>query len=201
MLFKKGQIPWNKGMKGQGSETWTPERKIALSKVMSGSGNRFYGKKHNEETKKIIKEKRALQDMSWRIGILKPREIKQKISQTKREQKLTGEKCHLWKGGTTPLKMLIRSSSKSIEWRKSVFEKDNFTCQLCEKRGGDLEVDHFPKTFADIFYLNKITSIQESFDCKEFWDIENGRTLCKPCHKVVTYGFIKSNFNIQKQYV
>jgi hypothetical protein len=29
----------------------------------------------------------------------------------------------------------------------------------------------------------KITSIEESISCKELWDIGNGRTLCRECHK------------------
>lgn len=39
--FKKGFIPWNKGKKG-----WN-----------AGEKNHFFGKKHTEETRKILSEK------------------------------------------------------------------------------------------------------------------------------------------------
>lgn len=28
-----------------------------------------------------------------------------------------------------------------------------------------------------------ITTINEAIDCKELWDVDNGRVLCIPCHK------------------
>lgn len=54
------------------------------------------------------------------------------------------------------------------EWRKSVFERDNYTCQKCNVRGGDLEAHH-------------INSYKEYPDLR--LDINNGITLCKKCHK------------------
>ncbi len=35
----------------------------------------------------------------------------------------------------------------------------------------------------EIFYENKINNLEQAIDCSEFWDINNGRTLCKSCHK------------------
>src|ERR1035437_10333871 len=58
-----------------------------------------------------------------------------------------GEKNTAWKGGATPVKRLIRESSKYQEWRNSVYIRDEFTCQDCGVTGGDLEVHHI-KTFA-----------------------------------------------------
>lgn len=60
---------------------------------------------------------------------------------------------------------------KSIEyklWRQSVFERDNYQCQFCNKVGGDLNADHI-KQFALYPKLR--------------FDINNGRTLCVPCHR------------------
>ena len=32
-------------------------------------------------------------------------------------------------------------------------------------------------------------SREEALECTELWDLENGRTLCVPCHKLTdTYG-------------
>jgi len=62
----------------------------------------------------------------------------------------------------------IRMSKKYKLWRKSVFERDNYTCQFCNKKGGKLNADHI-KQFA--FYPELR------------FDIGNGRTLCVPCHR------------------
>lgn len=62
----------------------------------------------------------------------------------------------------------IRYSKKMRVWRVSVFERDNYTCQGCGKRGGYLEADHI-KPFAKF---------------PEFrFDVNNGRTMCRPCHQ------------------
>ena len=59
-------------------------------------------------------------------------------------------------------------------WRKAVFERDNYTCQICGVRGGKLAADHI-KPYA-IYKEDR-------------WKLENGRTLCDPCHKKTpTYG-------------
>lgn len=59
-------------------------------------------------------------------------------------------------------------------WRKSVYERDDYTCQICHTRGGDLEVDH-------------IIPWAKSVELR--YIISNGRTLCKKCHRQTpTYG-------------
>lgn len=78
-----------------------------------------------------------------------------------------GEKCHLWKGGITPLNQTIRHSMEYVQWRKLVFERDDWTCNQCHKRGGNMEAHH----------------IKEFHLYPDFrFDINNGETLCKPCH-------------------
>src|SRR3990167_4778238 len=85
-----------------------------------------------------------------------------------------GVKHSNWKGGITPKNIAIRKSSEYKEWRKKVFERDKYTCQLCGIKGGDLEVDHI-KTFFEFPELR--------------FSLGNGRTLCISCHKKTpTYG-------------
>lgn len=80
-----------------------------------------------------------------------------------------------WKGGVTPLHIAIRHSKEYSLWRNSVLEKDNYTCQMCFKRGGKLQADHI-KPFALYPELR--------------FAIDNGRTLCVECHrKTDTYGY------------
>jgi len=68
---------------------------------------------------------------------------------------------------------LIRKSSKYKEWRSAVFERDNYTCQMCNIQGGVLHADHiYP--FAVFKELR--------------FELSNGRTLCFRCHFRITFG-------------
>lgn len=88
--------------------------------------------------------------------------------------KLVGENNPNWKGGISPVNELFRKSAKYKYWRIKVFKRDNYTCQDCGSRGITLHADHL-KPFA---YFHELRLI-----------IENGRTLCVPCHKKTdTYG-------------
>lgn len=93
-----------------------------------------------------------------------------------------------WKGGITSLIEQIRHSFKYRQWRSDVFTRDRFTCVVCDIMGVELNADHFPKSFAEIFHQYKPKSLEESFLIEEFWNINNGRTLCVKCHKkTITY--------------
>lgn len=89
-----------------------------------------------------------------------------------------------WKGGITPLNKNIRNSKDYSNWRKAIFERDNYTCQECGKVGGYLEAHHSPKSFAQIIKENNIKTFEQALECKELWDINNGITLCLDCHKL-----------------
>jgi len=102
---------------------------------------------------------------------------------------LRGHKAHSWKGGITPIVQKVRHCYKYKQWRTSVFERDNYTCVFCSKRGGDLNADHHPKLFSQIMVDNEIRNLEKAMVCDELWDIKNGRTLCEPCH-FETFKFI-----------
>lgn len=53
------------------------------------------------------------------------------------------------------------------EWRKKVFAIDNYTCQICDKRGGYIEAHHI---------------LQWAFYPEYRTDTRNGITLCENCH-------------------
>ncbi len=53
-------------------------------------------------------------------------------------------------------------------WRKTVFERDNYTCQDCKQHGGNLEAHHIK------------TVVKHPDLCHV---VDNGITLCKKCHK------------------
>jgi len=72
-----------------------------------------------------------------------------------------------WKGGITPENHKIRESKAYKDWIKKVFNRDNWTCQICGKKGGKLHAHHI-KPFAKYPELRLETS--------------NGITFCEKCH-------------------
>ena len=63
-----------------------------------------------------------------------------------------------------------RKTKEYKEWRKAVFERDNYTCQHCGKRGGKLRAHH----------------IERYRSCIEKRTVlSNGITLCDECHKKI----------------
>jgi hypothetical protein len=93
-----------------------------------------------------------------------------------------GEQHPLW-NGLTPLVERIRKCYEYRQWRSDVFTRDNWTCQTCGKRGGDLEAHHL-KMFSEIIKNNNILTFEDALTCSELWNINNGQTLCVDCHKI-----------------
>ena len=97
---------------------------------------------------------------------------------------LFGKNNPLWKENkVTPLKKWLRGTKQYINWKKSILERDNYTCQICKVRGGKLCVDHYPKTFAEIIKKHNPKNFEDAFDIKELWNTNNGRTLHDLCHR------------------
>ena len=85
-----------------------------------------------------------------------------------------GENNPNYVDGSSTESEIIRGSPKYKRWRAEVFARDDYTCQICGERGGELNADHI-KPFATNKELRT--------------DINNGRTLCRECHvKTPTYG-------------
>jgi hypothetical protein len=101
----------------------------------------------------------------------------------KQSVSMRGDKNPSYKGGVTRLNKNIRRSLKYRLWILSVFERDDYTCQDCKKRGVILNAHHCIKQFWKIIEDNNITTLEEAFNCEELWDINNGVTLCIKCHK------------------
>jgi len=95
-----------------------------------------------------------------------------------------GKNHHQWKGGLTPLIMKIRNHKKSIQWREDIFERDNYTCQVCgNKTGGNLNAHHYIQV-ADIIHTLKVKSIKQALETPILWRLSNGITLCNKCHVI-----------------
>ena len=101
--------------------------------------------------------------------------------------------CKSWKG-TQPLTRLLRNCVEYISWRTECFKRDNYTCQECNVRGGEIEVHH-KKSFSVILgeflqLYNQFSPIEDketllrlALSYLPFWEINNGQTLCVKCHK------------------
>jgi hypothetical protein len=87
-----------------------------------------------------------------------------------------------WKGGITPLYVAIRNCTHYRSWRTTVFQRDSFTCQHCNKVGGKLHAHHII-FFSTIVEEHNITTLEKAKVCESLWDAANGITLCKKCHK------------------
>lgn len=95
-----------------------------------------------------------------------------------------------WKGGINPINKGLRTHYRYREWRSDIFMRDGYACIFCGAKSGNgktvmLNADHI-KPFHIILKENSIKTLEEGFYCEELWDLNNGRTLCVPCHKAVT---------------
>lgn len=79
------------------------------------------------------------------------------------------------------LSMQIHNSFKYKKWRNEIKKRDNRTCICCGIFGDCIQVHH-KRSFKSIIETNNITNLNESYACKEFWDIDNGVCLCSCCH-------------------
>jgi len=85
---------------------------------------------------------------------------------------MRGENNPNWKGGITNDTLSKRRNTEYYSWRLKVFNKDNYTCQICDQYNGYLHADHI-KSWKDYLELR--------------FDVNNGRTLCRACHYYVTF--------------
>jgi len=184
----KGRVAWNKGLK-------TPmEIREKLSIALKKNPARYWLGKKREDMSGPNNPNYNPQRTSCIIcGTGFPKTIRggrvQKCCSIECRNKHTkgrpapwaaGEKSHFWRGGVSSVNQVIRHSAEYRLWRESVFRRDNFTCQSCNKHGGKLNADHI-KPFSLFPELR--------------FAIDNGLTLCVPCHRETpTFGnFLKSN--------
>ena len=159
---------WNKGTKG-------------VMKANSGSftSESQKGKKHSEATKRKISAShmgmRHSQEIIDKVkesrkGYKPTDETRRKMSQSMKARVSRGEH-NFWKGGITPENTRQRGEFAK-KYRPQVFERDNYTCQICGAYGVPIQVDHI-KGWAKYPELR--------------FNIDNCRTLCMACHYYVTF--------------
>ncbi len=99
-----------------------------------------------------------------------------------------------YKDGRTDLRDLIRKLPEYNDWRISIYKRDYYSCVECGNKIF-IEAHHYKKTFSDILseflsYYNQFSPIEDketlvrlAITWKDFWDINNGTTVCRKCHK------------------
>lgn len=142
LAHKRRPGPWRRDY------TWTEESKKLMSQAKMGK----------PLTDEHIKNRTIAQR-----GLKRSLETRKRLSLAKK-----GERSPLWRGGISKKNRLIRSSLEYKLWRAAVFERDDWTCQECGERGGELHAHH-------------IKSFKEFIDLR--FAIDNGVTLCIDCHK------------------
>ncbi len=123
----------------KGIPAWNKNKKCPQ---LAGKNNSFYGKHHTDETRKKISKNR--------MG------------------RCCGENNNNWNPNITDEERQDkRYYFKYYKWRKDIYERDNFSCQKCNKWGCNLQAHH-------------IESYNNNPDLRT--TISNGITFCKECH-------------------
>lgn len=96
-----------------------------------------------------------------------------------RGKKLRAELHYRWNGGISKLNKSIRTMTENRRWMEAVKKRDG-KCLFCGSTD-ELEADHI-KPLAEILTEYEITDREQARECKELWNLDNGRTLCRKCH-------------------
>lgn len=162
--FKKGCIPWNKGIsvrlnpKGEFKKGLIPwNKRMKMSK---------------EHKKKLsdgwIKRKEKGLGIVWNKGLRGVQKCSKETRKKMSKSHLKIRKKHWsWKGGITSKNKEIRRGIEHRLWREAIFARDGWTCQKCQEKGGNLHPHH-------ILNFSQYPELR--------FAIDNGVTLCRECH-------------------
>ncbi len=137
----------------------SPQHKAHISKSLLGKT-----KGKIQGPRSLLTKQKISQKMT---GVEKSIETRHKMSLARK-----GKNNNFWRGGVAiknkTERQLFMSTFEYKLWRESVFKRDNYACQQCGKRGGNLNADHIKpfRTFPNLRLK-----------------VENGRTLCADCHR------------------
>jgi hypothetical protein len=141
--FRKGNVPWNK-------KKYVKTLCLVCKKVIL--------------TPPSVKRKYCQRKCYWDSK----KGIKLSIKTRLKMSKYIGKKRYNFKGKKAASNQRARNRIKIRIWRDKIFKRDNYTCQICKKRGGILNADHI---------------LPWALFPKQRFTLKNGRTLCINCHK------------------
>jgi len=152
---------WNKGITGEASHLFG--NKHSLGRVPWNKGRNCA----NEEKQKLSEAHKRGPARYW-LG--KKRPDISKLKRGKPNEAMRGENNPKWKGGKSRDYKSHYNGLEYREWRRQVFERDNFTCQRCCRNQCYIEPHHI-KSWTEYPELR--------------FDVANGITLCLDCHSEV----------------
>lgn len=88
-----------------------------------------------------------------------------------------GEANSQWRGGITPENTRIRQSVEGLYWREAVLKRDDYTCRHCGAKGSKR------RGAAVVLHVHHIKGFAAFPELR--FDVDNGLTLCIPCHHKV----------------
>ena len=177
MRFEKGCTPWNKGLKGV-QIPWnkgisaSAETKTKMSEAHKGHPGWNKGKPWSDKIKRKMSDSRKGQ-VAWNKGLIgvskgRPKGMKHtEEAKKKMSEALRGRRPWNYIDGQSKNAKRAYGTIRYKEWRMSVYERDEFICQICRAWGKRLNCHHI-KSFYDYPELR--------------FDIENGITFCEDCH-------------------
>lgn len=178
MKYTKGRTPWNKGI-GMSDET--------KKKVSSSIKAKWKDPEYRKKLEEIHSAKVGKLSSNWQGGKITitcehcgqefkvfpyRKDTAKYCSNSCLASAKTGENAKNWKGGIDLENKRARQSDEYDLWRKEVYRKFNWTCNICGKkcRGKDIIAHH-------IKHFSKYPKLR--------YDVNNGVTLCRSCHKKV----------------
>jgi hypothetical protein len=163
--FKKGDIPWNKGLKGFMSGESSPSWKGGLSKIDKSirqipEWDKLDNISSNTLNKDFTSNTSNTSNSSRANELNELNEQKKDITAIQNLSKFTDSELWLYQkraGGSTQMN------------------------PKCSVMGCFLEAHHLEQ-FKIILMLYGIKNLKEARECSKLWDIDNGQTLCIECH-------------------
>ena len=162
----------------------SPEHQLKITKALKGRkmpegfgekiSSILTGRRVSEETRRKLKGKHNSPATEFKKGCASLWKGMRASEETRLKQRLaklgkfSGERSGTWKGGITPINKAIRTSDDYKQWRRSIFIRDEFTCQKCGVKHVYI-VAHHIKPFSLYPELR--------------FELANGLTLCNDCHR------------------
>lgn len=161
--FKKGMKPWN--------------YKGAVELKCHSCNEVYSAKPYRADTSKFCSNEcrwAGVKIDPWKNKAVRShsQEARARISKHQRENPRRGKDNWNWKGGHRTERKQSMGRYEYKEWRLAVFERDNYTCVICEATGTILHADHIKRweNHPELRY-----------------EVDNGRTVCRACHYYITF--------------
>lgn len=139
---------------------------LALGRAKGDNGRTGY--RHREESKRKASESHK------RFCAENPDRVEARAAKNR------GPLNYLWKGGPSRINVIVRQMRQNRTWMDAVKERDG-KCLRCGSTEG-LE-SHHKVELADLIERLGITSADAArANAAVLFDLENGETLCRPCH-------------------